>query len=224
MKKLIVIAVGLAFVMAAIPGVGIASEMKPITLKVANGVPENSWFGKQHTWWAEQGVIVHTEFRDGNVPAGYEQLRVLKESLENLPEGVEAVRLRSDTAGYQHDLLRYCEEGENERCGRIEFAIGCDVTKAFKEAVSEVEESAWKPIFKEVKGARKKTNREWAEVCFVPNAIAYSKNAPEYRYLATREPLEQLELPGMEKQLEFPFPTMKFNRKRYKIFGTITNM
>ena len=177
-----------------------------------------------NTWWAEQGVIVHTEFRDGNVPAGYEQLRVLKESLENLPEGVEAVRVRSDTAGYQLDLLRYCEEGENERFGRIEFAIGCDVTKAFKEAVSEVEESDWKPIFKEVKGERKKTNREWAEVCFVPNAIAYSKNAPEYRYLATRESLEQLELPGMEKQLELPFPTMKFNRKRYKIFGTVTNM
>jgi len=60
-----------------------------------------------NTWWAEQEVILHTEFRDGNVPAGYEQLRVLKESLENLPEGVEAVRLRSDPAGYQHDLLRY---------------------------------------------------------------------------------------------------------------------
>jgi len=177
-----------------------------------------------NTWWAEQGVIVHTEFRDGNVPAGYEQLRVLKESLRNLPEGVEAVRVRSDTAGYQHDLLRYCEEGHNERFGRIEFAIGCDVSEAFKEAVSEVEESEWKPLFKEVKGERKKTNREWAEVCFVPNAIASSKKAPEYRYLATRESLEQLELPGMEKQLAFPFSTMKFNRKRYKLFGVVTNM
>ncbi len=38
-----------------------------------------------NTWWAEQGLIVHTEFRDGNVPAGYEQLRVLKEALLNLP-------------------------------------------------------------------------------------------------------------------------------------------
>ena len=23
-----------------------------------------------NTWWAEQGLIVHSEFRDGNVPAG----------------------------------------------------------------------------------------------------------------------------------------------------------
>jgi hypothetical protein len=58
-------------------------------------------------------VIVHTEFRDGNVPAGYEQLRVLREDLACLPEGVEDVYLRSDTAGYQHELLRYCEKGDN---------------------------------------------------------------------------------------------------------------
>ena len=61
-----------------------------------------------NTWWAEQGIILHTEFRDGNVPAGYEQLRVLKEALGCLPEGVKKVRLRSDTAGYQHALLSYC--------------------------------------------------------------------------------------------------------------------
>src|SRR5271154_4559436 len=29
-----------------------------------------------NTWWAEQGLIVHSEFRDGNVPAGHEQLRM----------------------------------------------------------------------------------------------------------------------------------------------------
>ena len=25
-----------------------------------------------NSWWAEQGLIVHSEFRDGNVPAGHE--------------------------------------------------------------------------------------------------------------------------------------------------------
>ncbi len=64
-----------------------------------------------NTWWAEQEIILHTEFRDGNVPAGFEQLRVFKEALECLPEKVKQVRLRSDTAGYQHNLLRYCAQG-----------------------------------------------------------------------------------------------------------------
>ena len=43
------------------------------------------------TYWAEQEAIVHSEFRDGNVPAGHEQLRVLKEFLGMLPSGVDKV-------------------------------------------------------------------------------------------------------------------------------------
>ena len=109
-----------------------------------------------NVWWAEQELVLHTEFRDGNVPAGYEQLRVFREALDLLPEGVTTVRLRSDTAGYQHDLLRYCEAGQNGRFGRIEFAIGCDVTPSFKRAVSEVSESDWRPVYKEIDGKREK--------------------------------------------------------------------
>lgn len=176
-----------------------------------------------NVWWAEQGVVLHTEFRDGNVPAGYEQLRVLQEALEMLPEGVTKVYLRSDTAGYEHDLLRYCETGQNKRFGKIGFAIGVDVTKEFKKAVAEVEEAEWKPLGKENEGRKTETRIEWAEVCFVPNAISRSKKDPIYRYLATRELLEQPELPGMEGQVELPFPTMSMEKKRYKIFGIVTN-
>ena len=34
-----------------------------------------------NTYWAELGGVLHTEFRDGNVPAGYEQLRVFLHAL-----------------------------------------------------------------------------------------------------------------------------------------------
>ncbi len=163
-------------------------------------------------------MVLHTEFSDGNVPAGYEQLRVLKETLALLPEGVEKVRLRSDTAGYQHDLLKYCEKGENERFGKIEFAIGCDVTQEFKKAV--MGEFDWQRIYKEFDGHRMKTNQEWAEVCFIPNAIGHSKNAPVYRYLAIREVIGSMESP----QQSFPFPTFQVSSQRYKLFGLVTNM
>jgi len=171
-----------------------------------------------NVWWAELQLMLHTEFRDGNVPAGYEQLRVLKEALDMLPEGVQKVYLRSDTAGYQHDLLKYCEKGDG-RFGRIEFVMGADVTKEFKKAVADAEE--WKPVMKEVKGEMRKTGTEWAEVCFVPNAIGSFRNGAVYRYLATREPLRQDVLPGMEGQL--PFPTMEMSSTRYKTFGIVTN-
>ena len=168
---------------------------------------------------------MHTEFRDGNVPAGHEQLRVFQEALALLPASVEKVRLRSDTAGYQHELLRYCAKGEDKRFGRIEFAIGCDVTPEFKKAVLAAEESDWQSIYRDFDGYRMKTNLEWAEICFIPNAISHSKNAPVYRYLAIREVMGSADLPGMSlSQQTFPFPTLQISSQRYKVFGLVTNM
>ena len=181
-----------------------------------------------NTWWAEQMLILHTEFRDGNVPAGHEQLRCFKEALACLPEGVEKVFLRSDTAGYQHDLMRYCAENGNERFGVIEFAISCDVTKEFKAAVSRVNELHWCRLYRtDEDGYRFATNQEWAEVCFVPATDKRGKDAKPYRYLAIRETMSNPELPGMETpDAELPFQTVRFGsdrNKRYKLFGIVTN-
>jgi DDE family transposase len=170
-------------------------------------------------YWHEHSVVLHSEFRDGNVPAGYEPVRVLAESLQALPKGVEKVCLRTDTAGYDHKLLRFCAEGCSD-FGVIEFAIGVDVTAAFKAAVAEVSE--WQPLSREVEGRREPTGQEWAEVCFVPSWAATKKDGPSYRFLAIREPLAQAELPGVEPA-QLPFPTMRFEEGRYKVFGVVTN-
>lgn len=185
-----------------------------------------------NAWWWEQNYAVYTEFRDGNVPAGYEQKRVFEETLWCLPKDVEKVYLRSDTAGYQHELLKYCEKGENKRFGRIEFAIGCDVVEEFKIAVYGVKESEWQPIYEEleINGQVKRieTGHEWAELCYVPKEISRSKKGPDYRYLAIREVLHERELPGEEMEVLseqlLPFPNIKLNNKRYKVFGVVTNL
>lgn len=124
-------------------------------------------------YWHEQGMVLHSEFRDGNVPAGYEPVRVLRESLQALPKGVEKVGLRTDTAGYDHKLLQFCAEGHSD-FGVIEFAIGVDVTPAFKAAVAEVSE--WQPLSREVEGRVEPTGQEWAEVCFVPSWAVTKKD------------------------------------------------
>jgi hypothetical protein len=148
-------------------------------------------------YWAEQDLVVYSEFRDGNVPAAYEKLRVFREALDHLSGGVEKVYLRADTAGYLHDLLKYCAEGKSERFGVIEFAIGVDVTEEFKRAVAELEETEWQRLRRQVDGQWVDTAQQWAEVCFVPNWIGHSKKGPDYRYLVIREPLAQLEFAGM---------------------------
>ncbi len=76
-------------------------------------------------------MILHTQFRDGNVPAGLDQFKVFKKALTCLLESVKKVKLISDTAGYQHDLLKCCDQTDNKRFGKIEFAVGCNVTKTF---------------------------------------------------------------------------------------------
>lgn len=172
-------------------------------------------------YWAEQDVVVCSEFRDGNVPAGHEQRRVLEEAVALLPAGVEQVYHRSDTAGYQREVLEYCGEGKNGRFGVIEFAIGVDVTPEFRQAVREVEEGDWQSLAREAEGRSYPTDQEWAEVCFVPNWVGHKKSSAEYRYLAIREPVRQAVLPGMEEQL--PFPTVLAAGQRYKITGVVTN-
>ncbi|MFC1850246.1 IS1380 family transposase [candidate division CSSED10-310 bacterium] len=177
-----------------------------------------------NTYWFEQDLVLHSEFRDGNVPAGYDQLRVFKEALNQLPVGVEQTYLRSDTAGYQIDLIKYCAKGMHERFGVIKFGICVDVTESFKNAVRDVPESEWYPIYTQVNGKSVPTGQQWAEVCYVPNWAGYSKKDPEYRFIAIRETIKQLVLPEMEDQLTFPFPTMDFKSKgKYKLFGVVTN-
>ena len=172
-----------------------------------------------NTYWFEQGLLVHSEFRDGNVPAGFDELRVLKEALQQLPASVKKVYLRTDGAGYQKELLRYCAEGQDERFGVIEFAISADVNSEFKKAVLTVKEQQWSPLYEEVNGSFLLTQQEWAEVCFVPNSIGPTKNKSTYRFMAIREPLKQV-----DRNLdEFSFPVLTMKEHPYKLFGIITN-
>ncbi len=179
-----------------------------------------------NVFWYEQGLMLHSEFRPGNAPAAWRNLDVLRDALDKLPHGVNAVRVRTDTAGYGQEELKYMAEGHNERFGVIEFAVGVDVTPAFKQAVSEAEEKDCKPLYVDIgDGQRIETNQEYAEVCFVPNWVGHSKAGPEYRFIAIRQAIDN-ELPGLEQeQKTLPFPTWSSTGgQRYKLFGVITNI
>ena len=177
------------------------------------------------TYWAEADLVLHSEFRDGNVPAGHQQLRLLRESLEHLPAGVGGqVLLRSDTGGYQQELLQYCAEGRDERFGVIGFAVGADVTPGFKSATDDVPENDWHELRQVVGPYEVDTGQQWAEVNFVPNWIGHKRSSPEYRFLAVREPLRKPPLPGMEGHLPLSVPFMEMSgRGWYKLTGVVTN-
>ena len=184
-----------------------------------------------NVYWAEQDLMLFSEFRDGNVPAGLDQLRVLKESLRLLPQGVKRVIVRSDSAGYQHDFLEFMEKGV-ERFGKIEFSVSCDVSKSFRQAVQEIDEKNWSPIYyTDENGYRVISKQQVAEVCFVPETKNTSKNAPVFRYLATREATDiQYEFNENGQisifasgYVEDKLHLEEMGKKIYKIFGIVTN-
>src|SRR3972149_5232329 len=111
--------------------------------------------------------------------------------------------------------------GDEGRRPVIEFTVSCDMTAEFRQAAAQVPESAWRLLAR-----RDGTKQEWAEVVYVPNAIAFSKRAPTYRYLAIRERLEQGVLEGMEGepgQLQLPFATLVCGGRAYRLSGIVTN-
>ena len=198
-----------------------------------------------NSYIADYDLILGTRYSDGNVTAGFQQLEELKRMLSLLPEGVKKVKLRSDSAGYQIDLLKYCAGGGNERFGVIDFAISCDVVDGFKEAASKVTESEWRSLRKD----KYDTSRlEWAELSYVPNSLSSSKKDPEIRFFAIREVFEQMQtakkqikdVPG-QKELGFEITEDEIKElesgcegleklhltpmsgKIYKLFGVASN-
>ena len=174
-----------------------------------------------NTFWAESGILLHSEFRDGNVNAGFEQLRILQEALNLLPSDVKHAYLRSDSAGYQEDLIRYCAEGKDPRFGVIPFAIAARVTSGIKKEAQSLDDKHWHPIYQEdADGTKIKTNQEWADICFVPEWSV--RSTASYRYLAIREAMK----PSKNKnddELDLPFQTMKSDKVTYKLFSVVTN-
>ena len=178
--------------------------------------------------WSEADLVVDIQVRSGNVSPKSDQLARLKESLSRLPESVKKVSLRSDSAGYQEEVLRYCAEGKNERFGVIEFAISCPVWKEFHREAIRLPEEAWKVV----EGT---TDREYAEVPFVPNSLGTSASGPDYRYIAIRRKLadaERLKEKAVEMQGQrYLFDDTELSRLHatefpggtYAIFGLVTN-
>lgn len=177
-----------------------------------------------NVFWAEQQVVLYSEFRDGNVPAGFQLRRVVEESLAHLPAGVQTLYLRSDSAAYDTEVLFWCERVEHHpQYGRVLFTISADITKEFRTAVAAVTE--WTPEYRLVRGVPTPTGREYAEVVFVPNTHALQSDIREpFRYIALRERLRaQLTLPEVGSQGTLPFPTWEQNGILYKLSAIVTN-
>lgn len=97
--------------------------------------------------WAEANVILADQFRDGNVPAVQEPLRVAQRAFQALPESASEYYFRGDSACYEKQLLAWLrnQQRENGPRGPIGFAISVRMQTSLKQHILRLPAMSWKP-------------------------------------------------------------------------------
>jgi Transposase DDE domain group 1 len=133
--------------------------------------------------WAETGLILADEFRDGNVPAHYQPLSVAKTAFQALPPTVQEYYFRGDSACHEYELMKWLENPQREDGpqGSIGFAISMRVHPSLKKAILSIPESDWERISDEGNATR-----SCAEVAYVSEYESESKNRLPLRHVAIR--------------------------------------
>ncbi len=86
----------------------------------------------------EAGVVIHDEFREGNIAPASRDLEFIRACETRLPKGHHIVHVRLDSAGYQANIFNYCEETDKT------FAIGGRLEAFTLKAIEAIPESDWK--------------------------------------------------------------------------------
>jgi hypothetical protein len=134
--------------------------------------------------WAEADLVLADEFRDGNVPAQQEPLTCAQLAFAALPDTIQERYFRGDAACHENDLLGWLKhpERDQEPGGRIGFAVSARMSEPLARAIAQVKASEWKTFATEADG----TQRQWAEVDFVPGEAGEKKDSQPLRYVGLR--------------------------------------
>jgi len=134
--------------------------------------------------WAETLLVLGDEFRQDNVSPSRDITRLVDEAYEMLPPGSWQVKVRSDSAAYQQEVLDHWHNHS------WEFAVSADMSRGLKAEIEGLPEDTWHLWKIENDGVIK----EWAEVPYVPTRHCERKDSYPYRYVAVRLRHQQGEL------------------------------
>jgi len=163
----------------------------------------------QMAFWAEQGMWVCDQFRDGNVPAEFDGRAFLQQAFAALPASVKERRLRADSALYNEEALTWADQQG------IQFAVSADMSEALSKAVKRLKESAWCP-YRTLRAQEcaepEAEERQWADVEFIPAWTRnHKKQGETFRYIAIRVRSRQRDL-------------FSDDAARWRHFAVVTNL
>lgn len=132
-------------------------------------------------YWVEQDLVVADEYRDGNVPAAMDNLRLIQRGFASLPSTVTEYYFRADSACYDERVLKWLANAQRPGgpAGPIGFTISADMTEPLHARCVAVPEAQWRLV--EERGDETVMG---AEVEFTPGD--WPKDAWPLRYLALR--------------------------------------
>lgn len=134
--------------------------------------------------WAETGLVLADEFRDGNVPGDLRPLACTQAAFAALPKHVAHLAFRGDTACYEGHLLAWLEDVERADGpqGLIAYAVGAPCHAGLAATLKGVRENDWHTLETEADG----TLRQWADLDYVPSERYEQKARQPRRYIGIR--------------------------------------
>jgi hypothetical protein len=149
--------------------------------------------------WAETELILADEFRDGNVPALSSPVTCAKAAFAALPGTVTQYFFRGDSACHEGGLLNWLRNPERDGGpkGVIGFAVSARMSVELGHSLRAVPEAQWTTLATESDG----TQRQWAELDFVPGEKVEKKDIDPLRYVGLRllKPQGELFADGNDK-------------------------
>ena len=130
------------------------------------------WTYKKHKGYmpmvghiAQTGQVVAVDFREGNVAPATANLEFIKQCQNALPAGYCVNQLRIDAAGYQTNIIKYCDSND------IEYAIRAKSSADLRAQIDAIKEDDWQPLI-----GKNGEPIEGAHICRTSHCIGdYSK-------------------------------------------------
>lgn len=132
-------------------------------------------------WCPEADIFLACLFRNGNASPQAHILEILEYCRDKFNKDTH-LRLRSDSAGYQFKIMKYCvAQG-------IDFTITADLAASVRGAIASIPQKDWRSMTKDGKTIL------YAETVYTPGATSFRVKMPAFRLIVTRKVNSQLEL------------------------------
>jgi len=137
-------------------------------------------------FWAERGMVVQGEFRQGNEPPASKALEFLKKCEQCLPPNINVRRIRADAAWFQSEVTDYCgDEG-------ILFAIGGTRNEAMMQAIDMIPRKEWEPWITDMELLEEQPEQKEWEIA--ETVYSFEGGKRSYRVVVIRKPYPQLDI------------------------------